>query len=103
MPVLIEVKLKDEPNKSGMPESGLPELISAVRGLATLELRGLMAVPPPVGNPEDARPYFRRLRELAESFGLPELSMGMTHDFEIAVEEGATMVRIGTGLFGDRR
>jgi uncharacterized pyridoxal phosphate-containing UPF0001 family protein len=55
-----------------------------------------------VRNPEDSRPYFQRLRELAEAYGLQELSMGMTHDFEIAVEEGATMVRVGTGLFGER-
>ena len=61
-----------------------------------------MAVPPPVEDPEQARPFFRRLRSLAEDFGLTELSMGMTHDFEVAVEEGATMVRIGTGLFGAR-
>jgi len=61
-----------------------------------------MAIPPPVDDPEHARPFFRRLRVLAEGFGLAELSMGMTHDFEVAVEEGATMVRIGTGLFGSR-
>jgi uncharacterized pyridoxal phosphate-containing UPF0001 family protein len=61
-----------------------------------------MAVPPPVDDPERARPFFRRLRRIAEDFGLAELSMGMTHDFEVAVEEGATMVRIGTGLFGAR-
>jgi uncharacterized pyridoxal phosphate-containing UPF0001 family protein len=61
-----------------------------------------MAIPPPADNPEGARPYFRRLRKLAADFELPELSMGMTHDFEIAVEEGATMVRVGTGLFGAR-
>ncbi|HET9219590.1 MAG TPA: YggS family pyridoxal phosphate-dependent enzyme, partial [Terriglobia bacterium] len=59
-------------------------------------------VPPPVDNPEDARPFFRRLKQLATDFGLSELSMGMTHDFEVAVEEGATMIRIGTGLFGSR-
>ena len=103
LPVLIEVKLKDEPNKSGAAEEELPALVSAIQRIESLELRGLMAVPPPVENPEDARPWFRRLRELAENFGLAELSMGMTHDFEIAVEEGATMVRIGTGLFGERR
>jgi uncharacterized pyridoxal phosphate-containing UPF0001 family protein len=61
-----------------------------------------MAIPPPGDDPEQARPFFRRLRVLAQDMGLAELSMGMTHDFEVAVEEGATMVRIGTGLFGSR-
>ena len=61
-----------------------------------------MAIPPFFDNPEDVRPYFRRLRNLAERFQLPDLSMGMSHDFEVAIEEGATMVRIGTALFGER-
>lgn len=102
LPVLIEVKLGDEPNKSGATEDELPDLVSAIRGFEKLDLRGLMSVPPPVDDPEQARPYFRKLRKLAEDLGLNELSMGMTHDFEIAIEEGATMVRIGTGLFGER-
>ena len=101
-PVLVEVKLRDEPNKSGAAESDLASLVAAFRSLDTLHLRGFMAVPPPVDNPEDARPFFRRLKQLATDFGLSELSMGMTHDFEVAVEEGATMIRIGTGLFGAR-
>jgi len=100
--VMIEVKLQDEPNKSGATEGDLTGLVASLRRLDTLDLRGLMAVPPVVDDPEQARPFFRRLRELAKDFGLAELSMGMTHDFEIAVEEGATMVRIGTGLFGER-
>jgi hypothetical protein len=102
LPVLVEVKLQDEPNKPGANEGDLVNLIPALRRLDSLELRGFMAVPPPVEDPELARPFFRRLRRLAEDFGLAELSMGMTHDFEVAVEEGATMVRIGTGLFGVR-
>ena len=102
LPILIEVKLQDEANKSGARESELAGLISSVRRLESLDLRGLMAVPPPVDEPEQARPFFRRLRTLAQDFGLSELSMGMTHDFEVAVEEGSTMVRIGTGLFGAR-
>jgi len=102
LPVLVEVKLQDEANKSGAYESDLVNLIPALRRLDSLRLCGLMAVPPPVEDPELARPFFRRLRRMAEDFGLPELSMGMTHDFEVAVEEGATMVRIGTGLFGVR-
>jgi len=100
--VLIEVKLQDEPNKSGATEADLAGLVTSLRRLETLDLRGLMAVPPPVEDPEQARSFFRRLRQLAKEFGLTELSMGMTHDFEVAVEEGATMVRIGTGLFGER-
>jgi pyridoxal phosphate enzyme (YggS family) len=100
--VLIEVKLQDEPNKSGATEGELTGLVASVRRLDTLDLRGLMAVPPPVETHEQARPFFRRLQQLAKDFGLSELSMGMTQDFEVAVEEGATMVRIGTGLFGER-
>jgi len=102
LPVLIEVKLQDESNKSGVTEVDLPTLVASLRRLDTLDLRGLMAVPPPVENPDEARPFFRRLQQLAKDFGLTELSMGMTDDFEVAVEEGATMVRIGTGLFGER-
>ena len=102
LPVLIEVKLQEEPNKAGVSERELPQLIESVRALQNIELRGLMVIPPPVDDPEEARPFFRRLRRLAADSGLHELSMGMTHDFEVAVEEGATMVRIGTGLFGSR-
>jgi pyridoxal phosphate enzyme (YggS family) len=100
--VLIEVKLQDEPNKSGTTEGDLAGLVASLRRLDSLDLRGLMSIPPPVEDPEQARPFFRRLRQLARDFALTELSMGMTHDFEVAVEEGATMVRIGTGLFGER-
>ena len=100
--VLVEVKLHDELNKSGASESDLGNLVASFRAFDSLQLQGLMAIPPPVENPEQARPYFRRLRQLAADFGLSELSMGMTHDFEVAVEEGATMIRIGTGLFGER-
>jgi PLP dependent protein len=101
-PVLVEVKLHDEPNKSGTDVEQLPALIEQFKRYDHLSLRGLMAIPPFFDNPEDARPFFRRLRELAERFRLPELSMGMSHDFEVAIEEGATMVRIGTALFGER-
>ena len=100
--VLIEVKLHEEPNKSGVAVPELAELIAVVRRYDLLHLRGLMAVPPFLENSEDVRPYFRRLRELARQYGLEELSMGMTHDFEVAIEEGSTMVRVGTGLFGKR-
>jgi pyridoxal phosphate enzyme (YggS family) len=100
--VLIEVKLENEPQKSGATEGDLAGLVPSLRRIDTLDLRGLMAVPPAVEDPEQARPFFRRLQQLARDFGLRELSIGMTHDFEVAVEEGATMVRIGTGLFGER-
>jgi pyridoxal phosphate enzyme (YggS family) len=100
--ILIEVKLHEEPNKSGAAIADIPAVIDAIRRHDKLKLKGLMAVPPFLENPEDVRPYFRKLRELAAQYELAELSMGMTHDFEVAIEEGATMVRIGTGLFGKR-
>jgi PLP dependent protein len=100
--VLVEVKLHEEPNKSGIDEAGLPRLLEDFREFPHLELRGLMAIPPFFENPEGVRPYFRKLHDLAERFELPELSMGMSHDFEVAIEEGATMVRIGSALFGER-
>jgi PLP dependent protein len=102
LPVLIEVKLHAEESKSGVDEFELPELLDAVARFERLELRGLMAIPPYLENPEDVRPYFRKLRELAGRFGLKELSMGMSHDFEVAIEEGATMIRVGSALFGER-
>ncbi|HZS50040.1 MAG TPA: YggS family pyridoxal phosphate-dependent enzyme [Bryobacterales bacterium] len=101
--VLIEVKLSPEATKSGIEEQRLPELAECIRSLDKLELRGLMVMPPWPKNPEDSRPYFRRLRSLAEKLRLPELSMGMTGDFEVAIEEGATMIRIGTAIFGPRK
>ena len=88
----------------------LPRLVEAVLPLPHLELRGLMGVPPYFDDPEEARPYFRRLRDLRVAIRaqmgrelLPLLSMGMSHDFEVAIEEGATEIRIGTALFGERR
>jgi len=76
--------------------------VNAVRALPNLELKGLMTMPPWSEDPEQSRPYFRRLRELAERYGLRGLSMGMSHDLEVAIEEGATVVRVGTALFGER-
>ena len=102
LPVLIEVKLQGEPGKSGVGEAALPRLVQEFKAYTQLQLRGLMAIPPFYENAEDVRPYFGKLRELAHRFDLPELSMGMSHDFEVAIEEGATMVRIGTALFGER-
>ncbi len=106
--ILIEVKLSPEETKHGIRPEGLFELLEFTSGLKNLQVRGLMTIPPYSENPEDSRPYFRRLRELLEEanrkgFPLKELSMGMSGDFEIAVEEGATMVRIGTAIFGERR
>lgn len=103
LPVLIEVKLHEEPNKTGIDEAGLPSFVEQFKGYKQLLLRGLMAIPPFFDNAEEVRPYFRKLGDLAKRFSLPELSMGMSHDFEIAIEEGATMVRIGSALFGERQ
>jgi PLP dependent protein len=106
--VLIEVKSGDEATKSGVQESDLPILAESVAGFAHLELLGLMTIPPLLNDPEQLRPYFSRLRELRDdlvrrlNLPLPVLSMGMSHDFEIAIEEGATEIRIGTALFGQR-
>jgi PLP dependent protein len=103
LPVLIEVKLRKEPNKTGIDEAGLPSFVEQFKGYKQLLLRGLMAIPPFFDNAEEVRPYFRKLGDLAKRFSLPELSMGMSHDFEVAIEEGATMVRIGSALFGERQ
>jgi PLP dependent protein len=103
LPVLIEVNVGGESSKSGIDPGRLPSFIENFPAYERLRLRGLMAIPPFSENPEDIRPYFKRLRELSKRFGLSELSMGMSHDFEVAVEEGATMVRIGTSLFGERQ
>ena len=100
--ILLEVKLSDEEAKSGAAPAALAELIEAVRGCGNLRLLGLMTMPPWTEDPEASRPCFRRLRELAERHGLRQLSMGMSHDLEAAIEEGATCVRVGTALFGKR-
>jgi PLP dependent protein len=101
--VMLEVKLSSEDAKSGAAPEELPELIEAVRACSNLNLLGLMTMPPWSDDPEAARPYFRRLRELAERHGLTQLSMGMSHDIEAAIEEGSTCVRVGTALFGKRK
>ncbi|HOL73370.1 MAG TPA: YggS family pyridoxal phosphate-dependent enzyme [Bryobacteraceae bacterium] len=100
--IMIEVKLSAEESKSGAAPEDLPALIDAIRECPNLRLTGLMTMPPWSEDPEQSRPYFRRLRELAERFNLPKLSMGMSHDLEVAIEEGATHVRVGTALFGSR-
>ena len=110
LPVLAEVNLAGEASKAGMEPEALSELIEASPGLPGISLRGLMAIPPWTEDPEESRPYFIRLRELlAECVSrggagehMTELSMGMSNDFEVAIEEGATMVRVGTAIFGSR-
>ena len=108
--ILIQVDLAHEATKSGAPLSDMPTLIAAARSARSLILSGLMIVPPVVENPEDARPWFRQLRGVRDALvaagtpaaSLKELSMGMSHDFEVAIEEGATMVRVGSAIFGKR-
>jgi len=110
LPVLLEVNLSEELTKSGAREEEVLRLTQEVGRLPTLELRGLMVIPPLFEDADKTRPIFRRLRELAEMIeshhlrgvSMRELSMGMSHDFEVAVEEGATMIRIGTAIFGPR-
>lgn len=101
--VMIEVKLSDEDAKSGAAPDEIGPVADAIRGCTNLKLLGLMTMPPWSDDAEVSRPYFRRLRECAERHGLTGLSMGMSHDLETAVEEGATMIRVGTALFGRRR
>ncbi len=107
--VLIEVNVGGEETKAGVEPENLKELFEYTLLLQNLKVLGLMCIPPYLENPEEVRPYFRKLRELKEGLEkefnvkLPHLSMGMSHDFEVAIEEGATIVRIGTALFGERR
>jgi pyridoxal phosphate enzyme (YggS family) len=101
--VLIEVKLSTEPAKAGVAPGEAPALVEAIRGCPHLRLLGLMTMPPWSEEAERSRPYFARLRELAVQNGLQHLSMGMSHDLEVAIEEGATIVRVGTALFGPRK
>jgi pyridoxal phosphate enzyme (YggS family) len=100
--VMIEVKLSGEESKEGAAPEELPELIEAIHACPNLRLTGLMTMPPWDDDPEAARPYFKRLAELARTHGLAKLSMGMSHDLETAIEEGATHVRVGRALFGPR-
>ncbi len=100
--VMIEVKLSEEESKTGAAAGSLPELIEAIRKCPNLRLTGLMTMPPWSDDPEQTRPYFRKLAALGRTHGLPKLSMGMSHDLDAAIEEGATHIRIGTALFGPR-
>lgn len=110
LPVLVQVDLAGETTKSGVSLDELPKLIETIKASAHLSLRGLMILPPFIENVEMVRPFFQRLRELRDVWkekgafgdGRGELSMGMSHDFETAIEEGATLVRVGTAIFGER-
>jgi pyridoxal phosphate enzyme (YggS family) len=108
--MLVQVDLAGEVTKHGAPEADLPAIFDACAALTSTRLVGLMLLPPAVADPEGARPYFRQLREVRDRLlargiagpSLGELSMGMSHDYEVAIEEGATLVRVGTALFGSR-
>jgi pyridoxal phosphate enzyme (YggS family) len=109
VPVLVQVNVAEEPQKGGFAPAALPAALDTLAGLPGLVLRGLMTIPPLPQHPEDSRPHYRELRKLLEAArgrGLPpefrELSMGMSGDFEVGVEEGATLVRVGTAIFGPR-
>jgi pyridoxal phosphate enzyme (YggS family) len=106
LPVLAEVNVGGEEQKSGIAPAELGPLLETIEQEPALELRGLMTVPPHTGDPAEARPFFDELSRLRERHGgvarLPELSMGMTHDLEYAVAAGATLVRVGTAIFGMR-
>lgn len=106
--IFVEVNLAGEGSKFGLPPGDVAGLVAAAAGLPRIEVAGLMTIPPATEDPQDARPFFRQLRELRDrvsaetGVALPGLSMGMSHDFEVAIGEGATVVRIGTGIFGPR-
>lgn len=109
-PILVQVNLGEEASKSGTTAADLKDLVIRIARLNHVEIRGLMTLPPWCEDPEDVRPYFRELRELADQMAqlklpnvsMSELSMGMSHDFQVAIEEGATLIRVGTAIFGPR-
>ncbi len=108
--ILLEVNIGGETTKGGFHQDGFPQLVSTMAALSNIQIKGLMAIPPPTAEPESARTYFIRLRELAEAIAaqripgvaMDELSMGMSNDYDIAVQEGATLVRVGSAIFGER-
>jgi pyridoxal phosphate enzyme (YggS family) len=102
-PVLLQVNVVGEATKSGFALGEVVDAVNEIRKLPNLKVMGLMTIAPLVADPEEVRPVFRKLRELRDSLGLEHLSMGMTDDFEVAVEEGATMLRVGRAIFGERR
>jgi len=100
--VLVQVNIGLEPQKGGVQPAELKPLLDAITGCRNLDVRGLMCIPPATESAEASRMFFRRLRELRDAAGLEHCSMGMSGDFEVAIEEGATMVRVGTAIFGPR-
>ena len=102
LPIMLEVNVGKEASKQGFAVAELDEALEQIRALPNLRVEGLMTVAPEVADPEDVRPVFATLRKLSERFELPELSMGMSNDYAIAIEEGSTMVRIGRAIFGNR-
>jgi pyridoxal phosphate enzyme (YggS family) len=102
-PVLLQVNVSGEATKSGVAMGEIAGVVQEIKKLHNTKLMGLMTIAPLVSDPEEVRPVFRKLRELRDSLELEHLSMGMTDDFEVAVEEGATMLRIGRAIFGERR
>ncbi len=103
LPILLEVNVSGESTKAGFSPDEVAPAVKEMRQLPNLNLMGLMTVAPMTAEPEEVRPVFRKLREMRDSLGLKHLSMGMTDDFEVAVEEGSTMLRIGRAIFGERR
>ena len=103
LPIFVEVNIAGEVTKGGFPVDEVPQAVTEMRQMPNLEIRGLMTVAPWLNEAEKVRPVFRRLRELCSALDLEHLSMGMTDDFEVAVEEGATLVRVGRAIFGERR
>lgn len=99
---LLQVNVASEASKGGFAPDAVSEALDTIGTLSHVRVRGLMAIPPEVERAEESRPWFRRLREMADKHGLRERSMGMSGDFEVAIEEGATMVRVGTAIFGPR-
>ncbi len=102
LPILLEVNVSGEVSKSGFPLAGVAPALEAISRLPKLEIKGLMTIAPIVTDAEQVRLIFRKLRSLRDSLGLEQLSMGMTDDFEVAIEEGATLLRIGRAIFGER-
>ncbi|MFC2018036.1 YggS family pyridoxal phosphate-dependent enzyme [Chloroflexota bacterium] len=103
LPILLQVNVSGESTKSGFSPDEVPAAVERISGLPNLEIKGLMTIAPLTDNPEEVRPVFRQLRSLRDSLGLEQLSMGMTDDFEVAVEEGATILRVGRAVFSERR
>ncbi len=102
MPVLLQVNIAGEASKSGFSLAEIGPSFEKISGMQNLDIQGLMTIAPLVSNAEEVRPIFRKLKELRDYFHLKHLSMGMTDDFEVAIEEGATMVRVGRAIFGER-